>query len=89
MGGKQGLAFVIDALGLVSALFCYVFSFSLSNLVVWGEIRKEDSFLKRQNMGKSNNNVKSSEFSKVMSILALAWEKIRSSLKSNLNPGFL
>lgn len=57
--------------------------------MVWGEIRKEDSSLKRQNLSKLNNNVKSSEFSKVKSILTLAWGKIRSSLKSNLNPGFL
>lgn len=72
MGGRQGLAFLADALRLLRALFCFVFDFSLANLIVWGEIRKEDCPSKRWNLGKLNNNKKSSEFSKVKLVLALA-----------------
>lgn len=54
MGGRQGLAFLADALRLLRALFCFVFDFSLANLIVWGEIRKEDCSSKRWNLGKLN-----------------------------------
>lgn len=69
MGGRQGLAFVTDASGLLRALFCFGFDFSLANLIVRGDTTKEDSSLKRWSLCKLNNNIKSSEFSKVKLII--------------------